>query len=88
MPQGTLMYISQKLSYKLRTDLNMHSPQKLESTFAEILVPNKQNLIVGTIYKHSPMKPHEFKNIFLELVSKLKHQNTNLAGNLIFNLPN
>lgn len=46
---GTLMYISQKLSHKLRSDLKIYSPKELESTCVEIFISNKQNLTVGTI---------------------------------------
>ena len=34
------------------------------------------------------MKPHKFDNIFLELLCKLKNQNTILAGDLNLNLLN
>lgn len=46
---GTLMYISQKLLHKLRSDLKIYSPKELESTCVEIFISNKQNLTVGTI---------------------------------------
>lgn len=46
---GTLMYISQKLSHKLQSDLKIYSPKELESTCVEIFISNKQNLTVGTI---------------------------------------
>ena len=82
------MYISPKLSYRLRSDLNICSPKELESTFVEILIPKKQNLIVGTIYNHSPMKLHKFNNIFLELLFKTKNQIAILAGDLNLNLLN
>ena len=80
------MYISPKLSYRLRSDLNICSPKELESTFVEILILKKQNLIVGTIYNHSPMKLHKFNNIFLELLFKTKNQIAILAGDLNLNL--
>lgn len=47
--EGTLMYISQKLSHKLQSDLKIYSPKELESTCVEIFISNKQNLTVGTI---------------------------------------
>ena len=40
---GSLMYISDKISYKLRNDLNMYCSLQLESVFIEVLIPNKQN---------------------------------------------
>ena len=83
---GTSTYISQKSSYKLRKDLDMYSSEEIESIFVEILVPYKQNLIVGTIYKNPPMKPHKFCNKFMKLQSKLKNQNKILSGDLNLNL--
>ena len=79
------MNISQKLSNKLRSDLNIYSPKELESTFANILTPKKQNMIVNTIYENPQIKQHKISNIFLELVSKLKNQNSFLGGDLNIN---
>ena len=38
---GTLIYISQSLSYKPRKDLQIYCPKDLESTFIELLIPNR-----------------------------------------------
>ena len=59
---GSLIYISQKLSYKLREDLQIHTPNKLESDFIELLIPSKPSLILGTIYKHPSMQHFKFNN--------------------------
>ena len=40
---GSLMYISDKISYKLHNDLNMYCSKQLKSVFIEVLLPNKQN---------------------------------------------
>ena len=64
----------------------MYSSKELEYIFVEILVPYKQNLIVGTIYNHPPIKRHKFCNIFTKLQSKLKNQNKILSGDLNLNL--
>ena len=37
---GTLMYITEKISYKMRSDLNIYNPKQLESIFIEILRPD------------------------------------------------
>ena len=50
----TLIYISRKLSYKNRPDLPIYHPKHLESTFIEILLPDKSNFIIATVYKHPP----------------------------------
>ena len=47
---GTLLYISNNLSYKPRNDLYIY-----KSTFIEILSSKKTNVIVGCIYCHPHM---------------------------------
>ena len=51
---GSLLYISENLTYEPRTDLNslLYCPSLIESTFVEISMPNSPNIIVGSIYKH------------------------------------
>ena len=83
------MHISNDLSCVLQNDLQIYSPKELESIFINIIIPNKPNSILGTIYKHPSMKPHRFKNKFLEpLLSKIKAKGkaTFLAGDFNFNL--
>ena len=46
---GTLLYISQDLAYKNRSDLNIYQSKQLESSFVEIKNKNKKNSIVGCI---------------------------------------
>ena len=70
---GTLMYFSQNISYKTRSDLNICSTEEVESTIIEILIPNKPSYVVGLIYKHPTMKLQKFNNLFFELLSKLKN---------------
>ena len=43
---GTLLYITNHLSYKCRNDLNIYKKKELESTFVEIVNPRKSNIIV------------------------------------------
>ena len=47
---GTLLYTSNNLSYKPRNDLCIYKSTELESTFIEILSPNKANVIVCCIH--------------------------------------
>ena len=63
---GSLIYISQKLSYKVRKDLQLHRPKELESVFIELLIPSKSSLILGTIYKHPSMQHFNFNNDFMK----------------------
>ena len=52
---GTLIYISQDLIYKNRSDLNTSQVKQLESTFIEVVNENRKNTIVGCIYEHPNM---------------------------------
>ena len=87
---GTLIYISQKLSYKNRLDLQIYHPKHLESTFIEILLPDKYNFIIGTVYKHPPMKPYSYNTSFSQLLQKIKRENkkTIITGDFNLNLLN
>ena len=51
---GTLLYINKNIESKERTDLekNLYIPKKLESTFVELIIKGKKNIITGCIYKH------------------------------------
>ena len=70
---GTLMYISNDISYILQNDLQVYSPKELELIFIEIIIPNKPSSILGIIYKHLSMKLFKFNNKFLEpLLFKIK----------------
>ena len=53
---GTGFYISNSLNYKRRDDLNFNSKGDFESTFIEIIIPNKKNIIVGCVYRHPSSK--------------------------------
>ena len=73
---GTLIYISQSLSYKPRKDLQIYCPKELESTFIELLIPNRQSHLIGVVYKHPSMKHDKFNNDFMNaLLEKLTSEN-------------
>ena len=80
---GTLLYINNKLSYKLRQDLCIYKSSELESTSIEIINPKKTNIIIGCIYRHPTMNVNEFNdnhlNILLQKISKEK-KNVFLLG--------
>ena len=47
----------------------------MESTFIELLIPNRQNHLIGLVYKHPSMK-HKFNNDFMNtLPEKLTSEN-------------
>ena len=62
---ASLMYISDKISYKMRNDLNIYCSKQLESVFIEVLIPNKQNQLIGTVYKYPSMNVLKFNHEYL-----------------------
>ena len=73
---GTLLYISNNLSYKPRNDLCIHKYTELESIFIEILSPKKTNVIVGCIYHHPHMDLNEFNDYYIiNLLDKVSKEN-------------
>ena len=74
---GTLIYISQSLSYKPRKDFQIYCPKELESTIIELLIPNRQSHLIGVVYKHPSMKHYKFNNDFMNtLLKKLTLEKT------------
>ena len=70
---GSLRYISDQISYKLCNDWNTYYSKQLESVFIELFIPNKQNQIIGTLYKHPSIKDSEFNHKHLtDILKKLK----------------
>ena len=73
---GSLLYISDTINSKERPDLEslLYSSEVLESTFIEIINPNKKNIIVGCIYRHPSMDLNifntEYLNPFLEVLDR------------------
>ena len=90
---GTSLFISDKLNSCRRSDLEsiMNSPKLLESTFTEINQSNRPNIVVGTIYRHHALSPHEFShNFLLPLLEKINRQGKLLVllGDFNLNLIN
>ena len=53
---GTGFFIKDSLVFKRRDDLKFNSSSSHESTFIEIILPNKKNIILGCIYRHPNSK--------------------------------
>ena len=55
---GSGFYIRDTLAFKRRNDFLLNTPDTgdFESTFLEIVLPNKKNLIAGCIYRHPSSK--------------------------------
>ena len=87
---GLLMYISDKISYKLCIDLNVYCSKQLESVFIEVLIQNKQNQLIGTVYKHPSVNVSKFNHEYLtDILTKTKNENDIiLMGDFNVNLIN
>ena len=46
------MYINRKHSYKIRKNLKLYKPHKIESVSIKLIIPKRTNIIVGCISKH------------------------------------
>ena len=75
---GTMIYVSDNLTSKPRKDLDslFYKSKELESSFIEIVCPNKKNIIIGCIYKHPHMDTGDFNTNFLQpLLEKISAEN-------------
>ena len=81
---GSLLYIASHLSYKPRPDLNIYKVNQLESTFVEIINPQKSNIVIGCLYKHPNMDVLDFKNNYLNHIFDFlsKEQNFSFSWRL------
>ena len=79
---GTALFISKSLNSKSRKDLSKlvsSNSGNLESTFAEIVLKNRKNFIVGCIYKHPNLNVDLFNDQFLSpLLKKACQENKNI----------
>ena len=67
----TLLYSSSHLNYKVRNYLKIYKAKELESIFIEIISKDKENYIVGCIYKHPKMLTHEFNGMLTPILEKV-----------------
>ena len=77
---GTSLYINRNIKSKERTDLekNLYIPKKPESTFVELIIKGKKNIIIGCIYKHPKLDINEFNTFFENTMEKLSFENKEL----------
>ena len=86
---GCLLYISDKIPYKLRSDLNVYCLKQLESVLIELLLSNKPSQIIATIYKHPLTNVCTFTNDHLKkMLNAIHYENTStlLTGDSNVNL--
>jgi len=75
---GSLVLISKRFYSKPRKDLEVTDSKNIESTFAEIILPNTKNIIVGCIYKHHTITTTEFQNQFLPALQTINRENKDM----------
>ena len=80
----TGVYINKSLAYKGRDDLKpvIHEKGHFESTFVEITIPKKKNLIIGCLYRHpsSSVTVNHFTNDYIEpLLLNISNENKTCA---------
>jgi hypothetical protein len=78
---GALLYISNKFTYKPRTDLTkaFYHSKLLESIFVELTQPRKKNIVVGSVYRHPKMSIDDFNYNYLSpLLDKVSSENKTL----------
>ena len=88
---GTLMYISNRLNFEHRLDLQIYKAKELESNFIEVNNPKGKNYLVGCIYRHPSMNQIDFlQNYFVGLLEKINNENKQiiLMGDFNFDLLN
>ena len=87
---GTMLYVSNRLSYKSRTDLNMYKKDQLESTFIETINSKKSNIVVSCVYKHPNMDVLDFNSLINQLLDKISkgQKQIFLLGDFNINLLN
>ena len=77
--QGTGFYVKYSLVYVKRDDLKFNSLSNYESTFIEVILPDRKNMILGCIYRHptSTISIQQFINESIEpLLDKISAENT------------
>ena len=62
---GAVLYIHIKHSYKIRKDLQLYKPRKIESVFIELIMTKRTNIIVGCISRHPDNNIDHFSTNYL-----------------------
>ena len=75
---GTGFFINKSLDFILRDDLKFNAPGDFESTFIELIFPQKRNMVIGCIYRHpTSILPISYfnKNYIEPLLDKISSEN-------------
>ena len=68
-----VFFVSNKLICKKWPDLVINEAGKLESTFIELVLPNKRNIVYWCVYKH-PSIEAKFSYIVTPLISRINKE--------------
>ena len=82
---GVYLSYTYKISYKIRSDLNIYNPKQLKLIFIEMLKLDLPGGTVGIIYKHPSMSLPTFNvESFAPLLKNLNKENKEviLTGDL------
>ena len=74
----SLIVVQVSLDYVRRDDLKFNSTGNYESTFIEIILPNRKNLILGCVYRHptSTITVQQLNNDYIDpLLEKISVEN-------------
>lgn len=73
---GVGIYIDKNLRFRERTDLELALDEKIGTlSFMEIVYENKNNAIIGTIYKRDKKNFQQFLDILEEILTKILKEN-------------
>ena len=79
-------YILKTIVFNRRDDLKFYSPGDFESTFIEIIFPNKKNMIIGCIYRHPSSNISIQKELFEPVLDKIASEEKTCALMRDFNI--
>ena len=75
-----ILYTNRKHSYKIRKDLKLYKPNKIESVLVEVIMPKRTKIIVGYIYRHPDNNIDDFNTNNLR--PPLQKLSTELSKNI------
>ena len=67
---GTLVNIANCNSHQCSNDLNIYKKNELESTFIEIVISKKNQILLRVIYRHPSMDLTDFNSNYLNKLLK------------------
>ena len=76
---GAVLYISNKLKCKVRSNSQIHKDKKLESIFIEVISQSQKNVVIGYTYKYPNVAVTKFNKCYLQpLLDRLSLENNDV----------